>query len=206
VALVILAIPLSLIASIVWCALGRPIIFRQIRAGLNLQPLIIPKFRTMHDIRDASGALLPDHLRETPLTRLLRRTRLDELPQLFAILRGDMALVGPRPLLPAKVEEFGALGVLRCSVRPGLTGWAQVNGNTRLSDLQKLALDIWYIAHRSALLDLFIVWRTIVTIIRGERVEEQRVAEAETYLSERERARPNACIGASRCASFSSAR
>lgn len=184
-ALVLAAIPMALIALTVWLSLGEPLFFAQRRAGLHGRPFTIQKFRTMHDRRDATGSLLPDRLRETPVTRLLRRMRLDELPQLLAIVRGEMAFVGPRPLLPSTIEALGELGRVRSKVRPGLTGWAQVNGNTRLTDAQKLALDIWYIDHRSPALDLGILLRTAVTIIRGERIEERRLAEAETYLASR---------------------
>ena len=107
----------------------------------------------MHDARDETGCLLPDEARTTRATRLMRKLRVDEIPQLLAVLFGELALVGPRPLLPATVNSFGALGRIRGSVRPGVTGWAQVSGNTLLSNDEKLALDIWYIDHRSLSLD-----------------------------------------------------
>ena len=188
-ALLLTTVPLALTALIVWRVLGRPLLFRQSRAGLGMRTFTIQKFRTMHDSRDPSGTLLPDRLRETPATRFLRRMRLDELPQLLAILRGDMGFVGPRPLLPATIQEFGELGRLRCRVRPGLTGWAQVNGNSQLTDAQKLALDIWYIDHRSWTLDIFILLSTIVTIVQGERIEPDHVAKAEAHLAGRGDAR-----------------
>lgn len=184
-ALLVAAVPFVLTALVVWLILGRPILFAQTRAGLDARPFTIRKFRTMHDWRDAAGALLADHLRLTPVTRLLRRLRLDELPQLLAILHGDMAFVGPRPLLPSTIQGFGDLGRLRCAVRPGLTGWAQVSGNAQLSDSQKLALDIWYVDHRCRRLDFYILLQTIVILIRGERVELDRVAEAEAHLAAR---------------------
>jgi lipopolysaccharide/colanic/teichoic acid biosynthesis glycosyltransferase len=189
------AVPMALTAFVVWRALGRPLMFRQTRAGLGMRTFIIEKFRTMRDGRDASGALLPDHLRETPATRLLRRLRLDELPQLLAVLRGDMAFVGPRPLLPETIHAFGEVGRLRCTVRPGATGWAQVSGNSRLTDAQKLALDIWYIDHRSFALDIRILLLTVVTLIRGERVEPDHIAEAETHLAARDGAGSAAAAG-----------
>jgi len=189
------AVPLALTALVVWSTLGRPLLFRQPRAGLGMRIFTIQKFRTMHDSRNASGALLPDDLRETPTTRLLRRLRLDELPQLLAILRGDMAFVGPRPLLPETVRAFGELGRLRCTVRPGATGWAQVSGNSRLTDAQKLALDIWYIDHRSLALDILILFLTVVTLVRGERIEPDHVAQAEAHLAARGAARSTAVPG-----------
>lgn len=152
--------------------------FRQMRAGLNGQNILIGKFRTMSDLRDSHGDLLPDAQRETGLTRLIRRLRLDELPQLWFVLAGRMALVGPRPLLPRTLAEFGALGVLRNSVRPGLTGWAQVNGNTRLSNAEKLAMDLWYVAHRSLWLDLRVLAETFLVPLRGEIRDDARLRQA----------------------------
>ncbi len=185
VALFLAAIPIALTALLVWSVLGRPLLFKQSRAGLGKQTFTIHKFRTMHDTRDESGALLPDHLRETPTTRLLRRLRLDELLQLLCILRGEMSFIGPRPLLPSTIREFGELGRVRSSVRPGLTGWAQVSGNTLLTDSQKLSLDIWYIDHRSVALDALIIYQTILTMLRGERIYPDRLAAAERYLAAR---------------------
>ncbi|MDX3909600.1 MAG: sugar transferase [Sphingobium sp.] len=148
---------------------GKPILFRQTRVSLNGRPFHVVKFRTMRDTRDASGHLLPDASRVTTIGRLLRATRLDELPQLWNILTGAMSLIGPRPLLPATIAQAGEQGRLRCTVRPGLTGWAQVNGNALLSDADKLALDVWYIANRSITLDLQILIRTIAVATMGER-------------------------------------
>lgn len=184
-ALAVAALPMALTALVVWATLGRPILFAQRRVGLGGRVFTISKFRTMHDRRDADGVPLPDALRETAVTRLLRRLRLDELPQLLAIIRGDMALIGPRPLLPATIEAMGELGRVRCSIRPGLSGWAQVSGNTRLDDRQKLALDIWYIDHRSLVLDLRIVLDTLLVLIRGEHLDPARIAAAEAHLAAR---------------------
>lgn len=152
--------------------------FRQSRAGLNGRLILIGKFRTMSDLRDSRGELLPDEKRQTKLTRLIRRLRLDELPQLWLVLRGQMALVGPRPLLPRTLAEFGALGVLRNSVRPGLTGWSQVNGNTRLSNSEKLAMDLWYVAHRSFGLDMRVLAETFLVPLRGEIRDDSRLRQA----------------------------
>lgn len=163
-------LPLALVtAMLVFVTLGRPLLFRQRRSGLHGQAFVLWKFRTMREARDARGELLPDALRQTALTRLLRATRLDEVPQLLAIFRGQMALVGPRPLLPETIAGFGALGAVRSSVLPGLTGWAQVNGNTCLSDREKLALDLWYVENRSFALDCRILALTVLVILTGER-------------------------------------
>lgn len=159
--------------------------FRQIRAGKNGRNIVVPKYRTMTDARDASGQLLADDLRQTRLTRLIRRLRFDELPQLWLVLRGQMALVGPRPLLPATVAEFGALGRLRNSVAPGVTGWAQVNGNTRLSNTEKLALDLWYVGHRSPGLDLRIMAETVLVPLRGEIRDPARLRDATDWARAR---------------------
>lgn len=181
----LLCLPLMAVtAMVVWFSLGRPLFFTQVRAGVRLRTFTIAKFRTMTDERDQGGALLPDALRQTFLTALLRRLRLDELPQLLAILRGDMSLVGPRPLPPAIVTGFGELGRYRCLVAPGMTGWAQVNGNTRLSDSQKLALDLWYVCHATLLLDGWILLLTAKTLLLGERVHAKNLRIAEDYVAQ----------------------
>ena len=184
--LFVMSIPVQmLVAAILRWRLGSPVMFRQTRAGKDGRIIVLSKFRTMTDARDAAGTLLPDELRQTRLTRLIRRLRLDELPQLLDVLRGHMSLVGPRPLLPVTVAGFGSLGELRNSVRPGLTGWAQVSGNTRLSDEEKLALDLWYVTHRSLALDLRILAETVLVPIRGEVRVEPRLRSAQRWQSMR---------------------
>lgn len=169
--IVLLALPLILIALAVLCSMGRPVLFRQQRAGLNGASFELIKFRTMDQRVDPSGVPLPDAERTTWLGRVLRRSRLDELPELWNILRGDMSFVGPRPLLPRTIWEFGKLGILRSSVRPGLTGLAQVSGNTLLDNHQKLAMDLLYVRERSAALDLRILCRTPLVMICGEHID-----------------------------------
>jgi lipopolysaccharide/colanic/teichoic acid biosynthesis glycosyltransferase len=180
--LVIISIPLLIVAALTWAAVGSPILFRQVRSGLAGRPFEIIKFRTMFDTVDAAGALLPDSHRTNLATRFLRRTRLDELPQLVSVLRGQMAIVGPRPLWPETIREMGRWGVHRGSIRPGLTGWSQVNGGPFLSNEEKLALDIWYVDHRSPWLDLSIVARTIAILVLGDRINRKNVGEAQSYL------------------------
>lgn len=181
--LILLTLPFRLAtAGFVLAHLGRPLMFRQIRMGRHGRRILVPKYRTMSDARDAAGRLLPDALRQTRLSGIIRRLRLDELPQLDRIAAGDMALVGPRPLLPETVQGFGALGDIRNSVRPGLTGWAQVSGNTRLNDAEKLALDLWYVAHRSPGLDLRILRDTLGVALGGERRDESRLRTAQDWL------------------------
>jgi sugar transferase EpsL len=123
------------------------------------------KFRTMHEGRDREGRLLPNERRVTPLGRILRHTSLDELPQLFNVLRGEMSLVGPRPLLPEYLPYYKDRERLRHTVRPGITGWAQINGRNRLSWDERLALDAWYAEHQSMLLDLRIMYLTAIRVL-----------------------------------------
>jgi lipopolysaccharide/colanic/teichoic acid biosynthesis glycosyltransferase len=179
-------LPLSVVtAAIVYLSLGRPLVFRQQRAGRGLRPFDVIKFRTMTDARDTEGRLLPDDERQTVVTAILRRLRLDELPQLLCVLRGDMSIVGPRPLPRETLKKFGDIGVLRCNVRPGVTGWAQVNGNTRLSDEQKIALDIWYVDKKSLAMDFSILGMTAVTILLGERIAADNLQRASLHLRHR---------------------
>ena len=172
-ALLILALLTPLLIGLyVIClaAHGRPVMFRQFRAGKAAKPFRLLKYRTMRDDRDENGKLLPDEQRVTAVGSFLRRTRLDELPGLVNVLRGEMAFVGPRPLLPETIEELGERGRMRCAARPGLTGWSQVNGNTLLTLDQKIALVLWYIEHRSLLLDMKILARTLLVVVGGEKV------------------------------------
>lgn len=160
---------LMMIAAAVATIDGRPVLFMQVRSGRGGRPLRIVKFRTMRESFDPTGRLLPDGSRVTRLGRFLRLTRIDELPQLWNLLVGDMSIVGPRPLLPATIAEAAEAGRLRGRVRPGLTGLAQVSGNTLLSTEEKIALDNWYIANRSLALDAAILWRTLRVSLLGER-------------------------------------
>jgi lipopolysaccharide/colanic/teichoic acid biosynthesis glycosyltransferase len=186
--LLILSLPLwLLVAALVWSNLGSPVFFTQTRSGLGGRVFVIRKFRTMRDTVGADGSPLPDPERLTPFGRFLRRTRLDELPQLLSIADGSMAFVGPRPLLPETVAHFGALGRVRSLVRPGLTGWAQVNGNTLLSNAEKLALDLWYIEHGTPRLDAKILLTTALLPFRGERIDARNIARAEADLLLRHR-------------------
>jgi lipopolysaccharide/colanic/teichoic acid biosynthesis glycosyltransferase len=158
----LLCLPLLLVtALLVRLRLGRPVLFRQPRAGYRGRPFVLNKFRTMSEARDASGTLLPDSERITPLGRGLRAMSLDELPQLWNVLKGDMSLVGPRPLLLEYLPYYSTQQARRHDVRPGLTGWAQVNGRCTIGWEQKVAHDLWYVEHQSLLLDLRILARTV---------------------------------------------
>ena len=167
--LVLLLSPLILaIALAVRLRLGGPVLFSQQRPGLHGRPFQLVKFRTMTQCRDGDGALLPDERRLTSFGQWLRRSSLDELPELFNILRGDMVFVGPRPLLMEYLPLYSHEQARRHLVRPGLTGWAQVQGRNSLSWEDKFRLDVWYVDNRSLALDLWIVWLTIVTVIRRD--------------------------------------
>ncbi|UFJ42502.1 sugar transferase [Brevibacillus humidisoli] len=163
--LLILAIPLLAgVALLVRYKLGRPVMFQQQRAGYRGKPFTLYKFRTMTDERDAAGKLLPDDERITPFGHVLRKYSLDELPQLFNVLRGDISLVGPRPLLLEYLPLYTAEQARRHQVKPGITGWAQVNGRNAIDWEEKFALDVWYVDHQSFWLDLKILWRTAGTL------------------------------------------
>jgi lipopolysaccharide/colanic/teichoic acid biosynthesis glycosyltransferase len=149
-------------------SLGSPVLFRQQRPGLGGVPFTLLKMRTMKDSRDPSGRLLPDAERLTPLGRRLRASSVDELPELWNVLRGDMSLVGPRPLLMEYLDRYTPEQARRHEVRPGITGWAQVNGRNTLSWEQKFDLDVWYVDNVSLGLDLRILWRTVQAVLARE--------------------------------------
>lgn len=167
-ALLVLSPILLGLALLVRVKLGSPVLFRQQRPGLHGQPFMMLKFRTMIDAVDRDGQPLPDAERLTPFGRWLRASSLDELPELINILRGDMSLVGPRPLLMRYLPLYSPEQARRHDVRPGLTGWAQINGRNALSWEEKFALDQWYVEHRSFLLDLRIVWLTALKVVKRE--------------------------------------
>jgi sugar transferase EpsL len=148
--------------------LGSPILFRQERPGLNGTPFRMAKFRTMTDEKDTCGKFLSDEIRLTQFGRWLRSTSLDELPELWNVLRGDMSLVGPRPLLMTYLDRYTPEQARRHNVRPGLTGWAQVNGRNATSWDERLKMDTWYVDNRNTLLDLRIVGKTILTVVRRD--------------------------------------
>jgi lipopolysaccharide/colanic/teichoic acid biosynthesis glycosyltransferase len=170
IALVVLTPAFAFVALLVRVGVGRDVIFRQVRAGLNGEPFEVLKFRTMRNATDSNGEPLPDAERITRVGRWLRSTSLDELPQLVNVLRGDMSLVGPRPLPLSYVARYSAVERRRLEVPPGLTGWSQVNGRNGMEWSEKLALDVWYVDHRSALLDIKIMLRTLNTVLVGEGV------------------------------------
>jgi lipopolysaccharide/colanic/teichoic acid biosynthesis glycosyltransferase len=167
-ALLALSVPLLVLAIIVWMAHGRPVLFRQVRPGRFGKPFEMIKFRTMTADIDERGILKPDAERLTAFGRWLRATSLDELPELWNVLRGEMSLVGPRPLLMSYLPLYSPTQVRRHEVRPGITGWAQVNGRNALTWEQKFELDVWYVDHRSFWLDLSILLMTVRKVFGRE--------------------------------------
>jgi lipopolysaccharide/colanic/teichoic acid biosynthesis glycosyltransferase len=164
-ALLLMSLPLLGLAWLIRRKLGSPVLFRQVRPGLHGRPFTMVKFRTMTDERGPDGALLPDAQRLTPFGRFLRASSLDELPELWNVLRGEMSLVGPRPLLMEYLLLYSQEQARRHEVRPGITGWAQVNGRNAISWADKFALDVWYVDHRSLWLDVKILWRTVRKVL-----------------------------------------
>jgi sugar transferase EpsL len=179
--LVLLSPVLAVVAAVVALAMGRPVLFRQHRPGLGGKTFTILKFRTMVDASDADGNRLPDALRITRVGRFLRRRSLDELPELINVIRGDMSLVGPRPLLIEYLPRYSHEQARRHDVRPGITGWSQVNGRNALTWEEKLALDLWYVDHRSLRLDLRILRMTIGNVVKGEGIAHPGVATMEPF-------------------------
>lgn len=167
-ALLALAFPLCLLGCQIRRKLGGPVLFRQVRPGLHGRPFTMLKFRTMSDVRGADGFLLPDAQRLTAFGRFLRATSLDELPELWNVLCGDMSFVGPRPLLMEYLPLYNAEQTRRHEVRPGITGWAQINGRNAISWEDKFRLDVWYVDNKGFWLDLFIFLITIWKVIRRE--------------------------------------
>ena len=167
-ALIVLSPVLLFVALAVRAKLGSPVLFRQQRPGLHGEPFMLAKFRTMRDATDRKGRALPDEHRMTPFGRRLRSSSLDELPELWNVLRGDMSLVGPRPLLMQYLGRYSPEQARRHDVRPGLTGWTQVNGRNALGWPEKLALDIWYVDNRSFMLDLKIMAMTIGQVLKRD--------------------------------------
>ena len=172
---------LAVIAVAVRITMGRPVLFRQQRPGLHAEPFEILKFRTMRDAVDASGLPLPDEERLTATGRLLRSTSLDELPALLNVLRGDMSLVGPRPLLMEYVPRYSPRQARRMEVRPGITGLAQVRGRNQLSWDVKFELDVWYVDHQSLLLDLRILLETVGRVVTRSGISAEGHATAPVF-------------------------
>ena len=179
--LAILAPVVAMIAICVRLALGSPVLFRQVRPGLNGCGFVLLKFRTMLNVADRNGLPLADSERLTAFGRFLRRTSLDELPELINVLRGDMSLVGPRPLLMEYLPLYTAEQARRHEVRPGITGWAQVNGRNAISWEEKFRLDVWYVDHAGLWQDMKVLWLTLWKVLSGDGVTQQGSATAEAF-------------------------
>lgn len=163
--LIVLSPVIAVVAYLIHNRLGSPVLFRQVRPGLGGKPFEMVKFRTMRDSLDASGKPLPDSERMTDFGRFLRSSSLDELPELWNVIKGDMSLVGPRPLLMEYVPLYDEEQIRRHQARPGVTGWAQINGRNALSWEEKFKLDVWYVDNRSLWLDIKIIFLTIKKVL-----------------------------------------
>lgn len=181
VAIIILSPVLAIVALLVRIKLGGPVIFKQQRPGLNEKIFTMYKFRTMTDERDADGNLLPDEVRLTKFGKALRATSLDELPELFNILKGDMAIVGPRPLLVQYLPLYNAQQKKRHCVRPGITGSAQINGRNSISWEEKFDYDIYYVANIAITLDISILFKTFKTVIKRDGINSESDATMEDF-------------------------
>ena len=180
--LVLLSPFLLVVAIVVRVKLGSPVFFRQQRPGLFGKPFMLVKFRTMTGERDEKGNLLPDEVRLTRFGQFLRSTSIDELPELWNVFVGDMSLVGPRPLLMQYLDRYTPEQARRHEVKPGITGWAQVNGRNALTWEEKFKLDVWYVDHFSVLLDIRILFSTFLKVLRREGISGAGKATMEEFL------------------------
>lgn len=167
-AIIILLIPMIIVSIIIRMKMGSPVIFKQKRPGLHGKPFYIYKFRTMTNQTDSVGNLLPNEQRITKTGEIIRKLSLDELPQLFNVLKGDISLVGPRPLLMEYLPLYNKEQARRHDVRPGITGWAQVNGRNNISWEERFKLDVWYVDNQSFLLDIKILFLTVLKVFKRE--------------------------------------
>ena len=171
--LMVLAPVIALVAFQIFRKLGSPIFFRQVRPGKDGKPFQMVKFRTMRDVTNENGDLLPDSERITPFGNFLRNSSLDELPELWNVLKGDMSLIGPRPLLMEYLEYYSDDQARRMEIKPGVTGWAQVSGRNAISWEQKFQYDVWYVDHQSLWLDVKIIWLTVKKVLVRDGISPQ---------------------------------
>lgn len=174
-------IPLLIVYFTIRIKMGYPVIFRQTRPGLHGKPFNIYKFRTMTDEKDKNGNLLPDIDRLTGTGNIIRKLSLDELPQLFNVLKGDMSFVGPRPLLMEYLPLYNKEQARRHEVRPGITGWAQVNGRNAISWEERFELDVWYVDNQSFWLDMKILFMTVIKVFKREGISQKGQATVEKF-------------------------
>ncbi len=184
--LILISPLLAFVALLVRIRLGKPVLFRQLRPGYRANPFKIYKFRSMSEIRDAEGKILPDEVRLTKLGRFLRASSIDELPELFNVLRGEMSLVGPRPLLMQYLERYSPEQARRHEVLPGITGWAQIGGRNVITWDEKFKRDVWYVDHWSLRLDVQILLLNFWKVIKREGISQPGHATAEEFMGNQE--------------------
>jgi len=175
--------PLFLVISLlIRLTMGKPVLFRQMRPGKGGKPFVIFKFRTMSNARGPDGRLLPDEKRITRIGKMLRTTSLDELPELYNVLKGEMSIVGPRPLLMQYLDRYTPEQARRHEVKPGLTGWAQVNGRNAITWEEKFKYDVWYVDNLSLWLDIKIIFMTVIKVLKGEGIDQPGQATMEEFM------------------------
>lgn len=180
-AIIILLIPMLIVALVVRVKMGSPVMFTQKRPGLKGKPIYVYKFRTMTNEVDEFGQFLPDEIRLTKSGKIIRKFSLDELPQLFNVLKGNISLVGPRPLLMEYLPLYDDEQARRHDVRPGITGWAQVNGRNAISWEERFELDVWYVDNQSFILDMKILFMTILKVFKSEGINQEGQATVEKF-------------------------
>lgn len=190
-AIIILSPVLAVTAVLVRIKLGSPVLFKQERPGKDEKIFTLYKFRTMTDEKDENGELLPDEVRLTKFGQFLRSTSLDELPELFNILKGDMSVIGPRPLLVRYLPRYNAHQKRRHEVRPGLSGWAQVNGRNTVSWEDKFNMDVEYVDNYSLLMDIKILLMTVVNVLKHEGISSETSVTMEEFMGNEEKEMPN---------------
>lgn len=181
IALVITLPVMIIVWTVLYIANKKSPFFRQYRPGRNGMTFSIIKFKTMNDRKDEEGNLLPDSERLTPVGKFIRKTSLDEIPQLLNVIRGDMSIIGPRPLLVEYLPLYSTRQKRRHDVRPGITGWAQVNGRNAISWEQKFEYDVWYVEHVTFLLDIKIIWMTVLKVIKSEGINAAQSATMDKF-------------------------
>jgi len=180
--LLVLAPAILIFALIIFIKMGRPVIFKQLRPGLQGKPFYLYKFRTMNNERGSDGKLLPDEERLTALGKFLRKYSLDEIPQLVNVIKGELSFVGPRPLLMAYLERYNREQARRLEVKPGITGWAQINGRNAIAWEDKFKLDVWYVDNGNFMLDLKILWLTLVKVLKAEGISGEGLATMSEFM------------------------
>ncbi len=185
-ALLLLSPLLVILVLLVRGRLGSPVLFKQVRPGLHGHPFTIYKFRSMTGERGADGELLPDEVRLTPFGKFLRSSSLDELPELFNVIKGDMSLVGPRPLAVVYLERYNSEQARRHDVLPGITGLAQVSGRNAISWQERFAFDVWYVDNMSLWLDLKILWRTVLKVLKRDDINAEGHATTHSFMGNEE--------------------